>query len=74
MNNFFEGLKNQIITYCISPIVLKFFCCLVMEKIKDKVLVASMKTLSTCKNPFSYPLQTACCGIQEPAYDSVNCP
>ncbi len=32
-----------------------------------------MKTLSNCENPSSNPLQTACCGIQEPAYDSENC-
>ncbi len=32
------------------------FCCLVKEKLKNKV-----------------PLQTVCCAIQEPAYDSVNC-
>jgi hypothetical protein len=34
---------------------------------------ASMKTLTNCKNPSSNHLQTACCGINEPAYDSVNC-
>jgi hypothetical protein len=37
MNNFFEGLKNQISTFCICAD--KVFCCLVVEKIKDKVLV-----------------------------------
>jgi len=44
-----------------------------MEKIKDKVWLASMKTLSNCENPFSNPLQIACCGIQEATCDSVNC-
>ncbi len=38
MNNFFEGLKNQISTFCICAYSYKFFSCLVMEKIKDEVL------------------------------------
>jgi hypothetical protein len=41
MNNCFEGLKNQISRYLLSVYaltVLQIFCCLVMEKIKDKVL------------------------------------
>jgi hypothetical protein len=38
-----------------------------------KFWLASMKPLTNLKNPFSNPLQTACCGIQEPAYYSVNC-
>ncbi len=33
---------------------------------------ASMKTLTNFKIPSGNPLQTACWGIQEPAYDSVN--
>ncbi len=32
-----------------------------------------MKALTICENPSSNPLQTACCGIQEAARDSVNC-
>jgi hypothetical protein len=39
-----------------------------------KFWLASMKTLSNCKNPSSSPLQAACVAAQEPAYDSVNCP
>jgi hypothetical protein len=41
LNNFLDGLKNQISTCTLSeygPIVLKFFYCLVVEKMKDKVL------------------------------------
>jgi hypothetical protein len=38
-----------------------------------KFWLASMKTLTNCKNPSSNPRETAWCGIQEPAYDSVNC-
>jgi hypothetical protein len=37
-----------------------------------QIWVFSMTTLTNCKNPISSPLQTACCGIQELAYDSVN--
>jgi hypothetical protein len=62
MNNFFEGLKNQILTFFISPIVLKFFGALLWRKEKIKFWLASMETLSNCKNPSSNPLQTACCG------------
>jgi hypothetical protein len=50
----------------------KLFCCLVMEKLEDKVLAYSMKKLSHCENPSSNPLQNAFCGIQEAACDSVN--
>ncbi len=32
-----------------------------------------MKTLTTCGNPSSNPLQIACCGIQEATCDYVNC-
>ncbi len=32
-----------------------------------------MKTVNNCENPSTNPLHTACCGIQELAYDSVNC-
>ncbi len=54
--------------------VFKFFCCLVMEKIEDKVLSCLYeKTLTYCENPFINHLQNACCGIQEAACDSVNC-
>ncbi len=34
-----------------APIVFKFFCCLVMEKIKDKVL-ACLYENTNCENPF----------------------
>jgi hypothetical protein len=40
---------------------------------KIKFWHASMKTLTNCENLSSNPLQTACCGIQEAACDSVNC-
>jgi hypothetical protein len=72
MNNFFEGLQSHISMSVYAPIVLKLFCCLFMEKIKDKVLACFCETLTNCENPSNYPLQTACCGIQEPANDSVN--
>ncbi len=72
MNNFFEGLKNQISTFVYAPIVVKFFCCLIMEKLKDKVFACFQKN-TNFENPFNNSLQTACCGIQEPALDSVNC-
>jgi hypothetical protein len=39
MNNFFEGLKNQISTFCIcADSFYIFFRCLDMEKFKDYVL------------------------------------
>jgi hypothetical protein len=45
-----------------------------MEKIKvKKFFVPSMKTLTSCENPSSNPLQIGCCGKQEAACDSVNC-
>jgi hypothetical protein len=45
-----------------------------MEKIKvKKFWVLSMKTLTSCENPASYPLQIDRCGTQEAACDSVNC-
>ncbi len=31
-----------------------------------------MKTLTNCEKPSSNPLQTVCCGIQEPAYCSIS--
>jgi hypothetical protein len=68
MNNFVKGLKNQSVLS--APIVFKLFCCHVMEKLKFSL--ASMKTLTNYENPSSNHLHTACCGIQEPAYDSVN--
>ncbi len=33
-----------------------------------KFWIASMKTLANYENPSSNPLQTACCGLQEPVY------
>jgi hypothetical protein len=33
INNFFEGLKNKISTFCTCADGFTFFCCLVMEKI-----------------------------------------
>jgi hypothetical protein len=44
-----------------------------MEKMKDKGLACFYETLTNSKNPSSNPLQTACCGLHEPAYDSENC-
>ncbi len=44
-----------------------------MGKQKIKFWLDSMKTLTNFENPSSNHLQTACCGIQETAYDSVNC-
>ncbi len=74
MNNFFEALKNQISTFCICADSFKiFFAALLWRNQKIKFWHAYMKTLSNCENPSSNPLQTACCGIQEPTYDSVNC-
>jgi hypothetical protein len=35
--------------YTPIPVVLKFFCFLVMEKIKDKVLACFLKTHTNCK-------------------------
>jgi hypothetical protein len=43
-----------------------------MEKIKDKILACFYENTLVKILPIN-PLQTACCGIQEPAYDSVNC-
>jgi hypothetical protein len=74
MNNFLKVLKIKSVLSVYAQIVFKFFCCLVMEKIKDEVKACFyMKTLTNCENPSSNPLQTACFGIQKPAYDSVNC-
>jgi hypothetical protein len=38
MNNFVEGLKNQISTFCICADSFKIFMLFVMEKTKDKDL------------------------------------
>jgi hypothetical protein len=44
------------------------FLLLVMDKRKDTVLLAVLKTLTYFKNPSSNPLQRACCGIQKKFY------
>jgi hypothetical protein len=72
MNNFVEGLKNQIITFCIVCADSSKKCCLVMKKKKDKFWLAFMKTLTNCENSSRNLLQIACGSIQE-ACDSVNC-
>jgi hypothetical protein len=64
MNNLCEGLENRISTFYICVESFKNFCCLVREKIKDKVLACSTKTLTNCETPSSNPLQIACCSIQ----------
>jgi hypothetical protein len=38
INNFLKVLKIKSVLSVYAPIVFEFFCCLVMEKIKDKVL------------------------------------
>jgi hypothetical protein len=73
MNNFLEGLKSQISTFCICADSLKSFCCLVMEKINFKVLAWFHETLINCENPSSNPLEIASCGIQEATCDTVYC-
>ena len=45
MNNFFKGLKIKSVLSVYAPIVFKFFCYLVMEKLKDTILACCMKTL-----------------------------
>jgi hypothetical protein len=66
-------LKIKSVLSVYAPIVLTFLAALLWRKEKMKFWLASMKTLTNCKNPSSNPLQTACCGIDEPAYDSVSC-
>ncbi len=39
INNFFEGLKNQISSFCISADVFKFFASILFRKIRFKVLL-----------------------------------
>jgi hypothetical protein len=67
MNNFLKVLKIKSVLSVYAPIVFKAFYCLGTEKLKDKELATSMKTLINCENPSSNPLQIACCGIQEAA-------
>jgi hypothetical protein len=67
MNNFLEGHKNQSVLSVYAPIVFIFFCCFVMEKIKIRFWLASMKKHTNSENPSSNLLQIACCGIQEAA-------
>ncbi len=68
MNNFMEGLKNQISTFCISADGLWiFFAALLWRKWKIKSWLASLKTVTNFKNTSRDPLQRACCGIQKPA-------
>jgi hypothetical protein len=50
----------------------KSFWCLVMEKILFFIL-ASAKTLTNFEDLYYNPHQNSCCGLQEAAYDSVNC-
>ncbi len=38
MNNYFEGLKNQISTFCLGADSFYIFFCLGIEKLKDNVL------------------------------------
>jgi hypothetical protein len=38
MNNFFKVLKIKSVFSVYAPMVFKFFCCLVTEQLKDKVL------------------------------------
>jgi hypothetical protein len=55
-----------------SGVVSKFFLVPCYRE-KIKYWLVSMKTLPNCENSSSNPLQTACCGIQAAACDSVNC-
>jgi hypothetical protein len=73
MNNLFEGLKNQISTYCICADGFYFSATLLWRKWKIKSWLASLKTLTNFKNASSNPLQRACCGIQKPACYSKTC-
>ncbi len=59
MNNLFEGLKIQISAFCICADSYKFFGWLITEKRRDKVWLASMKTLTNCENSSSNPLVAA---------------
>jgi hypothetical protein len=64
-----NGTKNtnQSVLFVYAPIIfLNFFAALLSRKLKLKFWLASMKTFTYCENPFSNPLQNACCGIQKP--------
>jgi hypothetical protein len=52
-------LKIKSVLSVCAPIVFKFFAALLWRYLKIKFLLASMKTLNTCENPSSSPLQTA---------------
>jgi hypothetical protein len=43
MDNLFEGLKIKSLLSVHAPVVLKLFCCLVMEKLDVTLWLASMK-------------------------------
>jgi hypothetical protein len=68
MNNFLKVFKIKSVLSVYAPTVVKNFCCLVMEKLRDRVLACFYETLTNCENPSRIPLQVACSGIQEPAY------
>jgi hypothetical protein len=48
-----------------STDVFKIFCCLFVKNIKNKVSLASIKSLTNCENPSSNPLQGSLFGLSE---------
>jgi hypothetical protein len=50
MNNFLEGLKNQISTLCIGAVGFNSFASSISRKVLSKFLLTSMKTLTNYGN------------------------
>jgi hypothetical protein len=74
ISNFFEGLKNQINTFCICADGLLFFCFLVVKKILFKFLRASRKTLANSGDFTGRCIRISnSCGtsLSSPAYGTI---
>jgi hypothetical protein len=70
---FFECPKNQISICCISAGSLYNIWLPFVEKIENKFLLDSLKTLTNSENPFCNPLQESFSGFQVAACDDKSC-
>jgi hypothetical protein len=69
---FFEGLKYQNNTFCMTADGCTILSCLIVKKIQNKVS-SSFYEINNCENSSSNPLQEACSGFPIAASDSKSC-
>ncbi len=72
MNIFLKAYNNKQVLSVHALIVFTIFCFFVDEKIKLKVLLASLKLLTNFENPSSNPRFSKLKCLQEAACDSEN--